>query len=133
MPLEVQVLLVLSTLSSSKYYKHYSMGYELCESAQAPAVIPDTMTPAAGQQEPHTSVRKQLWKATARVAGSALSLGKPPTLLSIFSAEAQKKVEQHLDRPITSHSTTFSSMIIKKTINCVFSVSNRHFLLPLPF
>lgn len=44
------------------------MGYKSRESAQAQAAIPSTVTPAAG----HTSVRKQLEKATAQVAGSAL-------------------------------------------------------------
>lgn len=85
--------MVFCTLSSSKYDKHYPIGYKSCESTQAPAAIPSAVTPAAGQKEPHTSVRKQLWKATAQVAGGAPSVGEPPSLLSIFSAEDQKKAK----------------------------------------
>lgn len=52
--------MVFCSLSSSKYYKRYPMGYKTCEAAQAPAAMPSTVTPAAGQKKPHTSVGKQL-------------------------------------------------------------------------
>lgn len=82
------------------YYKHCLMGYKSCESAQAPAEIPSTVIPAAGWKEPHTSVRKQLEKAATQIAGSALSLGEPPSQRSTFSSEGQKKaLEQSYNNP----------------------------------
>lgn len=91
MHLEVYILMAFCTLPSSKYYKHCLTGHKSCESAQAPAEIPNIVIPAAGWKEPHSPVRNQLEKATNQIAGSSLSLGEPPSLRSIFSSEDQKK------------------------------------------
>lgn len=91
MHLEVYILMAFCVLPSSKYYKHCLTGHKSCESAQAPAEMLSTVIPASGWKEPHTPVRNQLEKAATQIAGSALSLGEPPSLRSIFSSEGQKK------------------------------------------